>query len=57
MRRVFPMFDEKDDHGHHKQQDADECFNLFLSAFQQAFKYGKKTDIDNNIEMIDDSVA
>lgn len=27
MRQVFPMFDEKDDKGHHKQQDADECYS------------------------------
>ena len=26
MRKVFPMFDETDDKGHHKQQDAEECY-------------------------------
>jgi ubiquitin carboxyl-terminal hydrolase 14 len=31
MRQVFPMFNETDDHGHHKQQDAEECYTQFLS--------------------------
>jgi len=44
MRQVFPMFDEKDDHGHHKQQDAEECYTQFLSSFQQALKMGTKKD-------------
>lgn len=26
MRQVFPMFNETDDKGHHKQQDAEECY-------------------------------
>ena len=26
MRNVFPMFDERDERGHHKQQDAEECY-------------------------------
>ena len=34
MRTVFPMFDERDEKsGHHKQQDADECYSQFLSCF------------------------
>jgi ubiquitin carboxyl-terminal hydrolase 14 len=33
MRQVFPMFDETDDKGHHKQQDAEECYTQFISAF------------------------
>lgn len=33
MRQVFPQFNETDDHGHHKQQDADECYTQFLTAF------------------------
>jgi len=44
MRQVFPMFNETDDHGHHKQQDAEECYTQFLSSFQQALKLGKKQD-------------
>ncbi len=26
LRQSYPMYDETDDHGQHKQQDADECF-------------------------------
>jgi len=34
MRQVYPQFDETDDHGHHKQQDAEECYTALLSAFR-----------------------
>lgn len=34
MRAVFPQFNETDDKGHHKQQDADECYTQFLTSFQ-----------------------
>ena len=62
MRQVFPMFDERDDKGHHKQQDADECYIQFLSAFQQAFRMAKKIDRDveggeGDQEMIDETNA
>lgn len=30
MKKAFPMFDERDDKGHPKQQDADECYSLFM---------------------------
>ena len=33
MKKVYPMFDERDDKGNPKQQDADECLNLFLQSF------------------------
>lgn len=36
MRTVYPQFDETDDHGHHKQQDAEECYTSLLSAFKSA---------------------
>jgi len=26
LRRAYPIFDEKNEKGHHKQQDADECY-------------------------------
>lgn len=29
-----PMFGEKDDHGHPKQQDADECYQCMLQAWR-----------------------
>lgn len=38
MRRVFPIFDEKDNHGHHKQQDADELFQSMLQAWRGPLK-------------------
>ena len=38
MRRVFPQFDETDDHGHHKQQDAEECYSALLTAFKNSLK-------------------
>ena len=50
MKRVFPMFDERDDKGNPKQQDADEALNLFLTSFQQAFAYAKKPGEDAEME-------
>lgn len=41
MRQVFPMFDDTDDKGHHKQQDAEECYTQFVTAFQQGLKHTK----------------
>lgn len=38
MRTVFPQFDETDDHGHHKQQDAEECYSALLSCFRNFLK-------------------
>lgn len=38
MRMVFPQFDEVDDHGHHKQQDAEECYSNLLTAFKNSLK-------------------
>ena len=51
------MFNETDDKGHHKQQDAEECYNQFLSCFQNALKMGKKQDTDGDTEMIDETNA
>jgi len=34
----FPQFDETDDHGHHKQQDAEECYSALLTSFKNALK-------------------
>ena len=52
MKQVFPQFDERDERGHPKQQDADECFNLFLQSFKNAFMYAKKKDEKD--EMVDE---
>lgn len=38
LRMAFPQFDETDDHGHHKQQDAEECYSAILTAFKNALK-------------------
>ena len=35
---IYPQFNETDDHGHHKQQDAEECYSALLSAFKEALK-------------------
>jgi ubiquitin carboxyl-terminal hydrolase 14 len=38
MRMICPQFNETDDHGHHKQQDAEECYSALLTAFKEALK-------------------
>ena len=38
LRQVYPQFDETDDHGHHKQQDAEECYSSMLTSFKNALK-------------------
>lgn len=38
LRMVCPQFNETDDHGHHKQQDAEECYSALLIAFKEALK-------------------
>jgi ubiquitin carboxyl-terminal hydrolase 14 len=42
MRMVFPQFDETDDHGHHKQQDAEECYSQLLTAFKNSLKLSEE---------------
>lgn len=32
LRRLFAQFDETDEHGRHRQQDADECLSAILAA-------------------------
>lgn len=56
MKKAFPMFDERDDRGHPKQQDAEECYSLFMQAFQQAMNYSKKNEKDDE-KMDDDSMS
>ena len=55
MRDVFPMFNEKDDKGNHKQQDADECYTQFMTNFQYGLTLGKKKEADGDAEMVDDT--
>eukprot|EP00347_Sterkiella_histriomuscorum_P013667 403363833 len=51
MRRVFPQFDETDDHGHHKQQDAEECYSALLTSFKQSLRLPEGEEA--NSDMID----
>lgn len=38
LRMTHPQFDETDDHGHHKQQDAEECYSAMLTSFKNALR-------------------
>lgn len=38
MRQIYPQFNETDNHGHHKQQDAEECYTALLSSFKNALQ-------------------
>lgn len=38
MRMKYPQFDEKDNKGHHVQQDAEECLNALLTTFTEKLK-------------------
>lgn len=49
MRQVFPQFNETDDHGHHKQQDAEECYTSILSAFKNTVK----TDDEESADLVE----
>lgn len=42
MRQIYPQFNETDDHGHHKQQDAEECYTALLSSFRSALKLSEE---------------
>ena len=34
MKQAFPLFDEVDEQGHPKQQDADECWSNVVTTLQ-----------------------
>ena len=38
MRQVFPQFNETDEQGRHKQQDAEECYTQIVQAFRNVLK-------------------
>ena len=40
LRKAYPVFGEKDDHGHYKQQDADECYQSILQSWRGPLKHG-----------------
>jgi ubiquitin carboxyl-terminal hydrolase 14 len=43
------MYDETDDHGHHKQQDADECFQSSLQSWRRPLEISTKEDLIGNL--------
>ena len=45
LRRTFPMYDERDQHGHHKQQDADEALMSVLSAWRGPLQQASGKDL------------
>lgn len=51
LRKAYPVFNEKDDKGHHKQQDADECFQSILQAWRGPLKHGDVDLIGNLFEV------
>ena len=52
LRKAYPIFDDKDEKGHHRQQDADECFQSILQSWRGPLKQngedliGKLFEID-----------
>ena len=38
MRQAHPIFDDKDEKGNHKQQDADECFQSMLQSWRNPLR-------------------
>ena len=49
LRQSYPMYDETDDHGHHKQQDADECFQSILQSWRRPLENFTKEDLVGNL--------
>lgn len=49
LRQSYPMYDETDDHGHHKQQDADECFQSILQSWRRPLEISTKEDLIGNL--------
>jgi len=47
MRQAFPIFDDKDEKGNHKQQDADECFQAMLQSWR-----GPLTNSEDSTDLI-----
>lgn len=52
MRQVFPQFNETDDHGHHKQQDAEEFYTALLTAFKNSLKLSEEEGGSDLIEKL-----
>ena len=52
LRKAYPVFDERDQKsGHHKQQDADECYTNILQSWRGPLKQGDADLIGNLFEV------
>lgn len=51
LRKAYPIFDDKDERGHHKQQDADECYTNILQSWRGPLKKGERDLIGNLFEI------
>ena len=50
MRQTYPIFDEKNDKGGHKQQDADECYQAMLQSWRGPLqKANDQEDVIGNL--------
>lgn len=49
LRQIYPQFDETDSHGHHKQQDAEECYSSLLTSFKNALKLNEDETGSNDL--------
>lgn len=45
LRQNFPLFDQRDQQGHHQQQDADEALNTLLNAWRQPLAQANERDL------------
>ena len=52
LRITNPQFDETDDHGHHKQQDAEECYTAILTALKSALRITDDADAGDVVEKL-----
>ena len=52
MRQVFPQFNETDDHGHHKQQDAEEFYTALLTAFKNSLQLPEEEGGNDLVEKL-----
>ena len=46
LRQVYPIFNETDDKGHHKQQDADECYQAILQSLRSPLQRSNEEEED-----------
>ena len=46
LQKAYPIFAEKSENGHPKQQDADECYTSVLQSFREPLKKASEDDLD-----------